>query len=108
AGDLARHRRRAGRPRRTVIFLSRGARSGHLIQSANPILEETRMTVSARTLKWLLLTGIASLCVARSAAAAPNPTTCANDIDCVETPQCGGDVCDYTVQPPVGKPADSL
>ena len=25
----------------------------------------------------------------------PNPTSCLNDIDCVATPGCGGDVCDY-------------
>ena len=69
------------------------------------------MTVSARTLNWFflagVLAGIVSLGAARSVAAATNPTTCVNDIDCVATPQCGGDVCDYNVQPPVCKPAGS-
>ena len=31
-----------------------------------------------------------------AAIAANNPTSCTNDIDCVATPQCGGDVCTYT------------
>lgn len=30
------------------------------------------------------------------ARAANNPTSCTNDIDCVATPACGGDVCTYT------------
>src|SRR5437763_16685829 len=69
------------------------------------------MIWSGRNLNWFVfvgaLVGLVSLCAARSAGAATNPTTCVNDIDCVATPQCGGDVCDYTVQPPVCKPAGS-
>ncbi|HMF42239.1 MAG TPA: hypothetical protein VKQ32_16305 [Polyangia bacterium] len=67
------------------------------------------MTVSARTLTWLvfncILVGVVSLCVARSAAAATNPTSCANDIDCIATPQCGGDVCVYSATSMTCQPA---
>jgi len=65
------------------------------------------MTVSARKLSLLFLAAVAALLTARSAAAATNPTMCANDIDCVATPQCGGDVCDYNTIPPMCKPAGS-
>lgn len=39
--------------------------------------------------------------------AADNPTTCTNDIDCVATPACGGDVCDWGTSPPKCKAAGS-
>jgi hypothetical protein len=61
------------------------------------------MTVHARSfrLSYLgsCLAGLVCLLSAASASAASNPTSCANDIDCVATPQCGGDVCDYATAP---------
>ena len=45
-----------------------------------------------------ILVGIAAvvgLLAAGSARAATNPVPCANDIDCVATPGCGGEVCRY-------------
>jgi hypothetical protein len=30
-----------------------------------------------------------------TSSAAPNPTRCVNDIDCVATPACGGEICDW-------------
>jgi MYXO-CTERM domain-containing protein len=45
------------------------------------------------------LAGLVCLLLAASARAASNPTSCQNDIDCVATPQCGGDVCDYITAP---------
>jgi hypothetical protein len=44
-----------------------------------------------------LLAGCFCLAIASTSVAATNPTTCLNDIDCVATPQCGGDVCTYGV-----------
>jgi hypothetical protein len=32
-------------------------------------------------------------------AAQTNPAACTNDIDCVATPQCGGDICDWVGTP---------
>jgi hypothetical protein len=51
---------------------------------------------SPTTKKWSVLAGLGVLLVAGGAQAATDPTTCANDIDCVATPQCGGEVCPYT------------
>jgi uncharacterized membrane protein YgcG len=48
-------------------------------------------------IRWSFLAGLAYLLAVGSARAAPNPTSCQNDIDCVATPQCGGDVCTYGV-----------
>jgi len=64
------------------------------------------MTVSARTLRWLLLAGIVSLCGARSASA-QTPMHCTNDIDCTGNAACGGDICDWadTVNPMTCKAA---
>jgi hypothetical protein len=45
-----------------------------------------------------ILVGIAAvvgLLVTGSARAATNPAQCRNDIDCVATPDCGGEVCPY-------------
>jgi MYXO-CTERM domain-containing protein len=67
------------------------------------------MTMSARKLNWMLfmglLAGFVSLLGARSAAAATNPATCVNDVDCIATPQCGGDVCEYSTAGQMCKPA---
>jgi MYXO-CTERM domain-containing protein len=49
----------------------------------------------AKIIGWSLLAGVACLFTAGGARAATNPPSCANDIDCVATPQCGGDVCPY-------------
>jgi MYXO-CTERM domain-containing protein len=55
-----------------------------------------RLLMSSSGMK-LALPLIAGFClfVSAEAFAAPNPATCKNDIDCVATPECGGDVCDY-------------
>ena len=42
---------------------------------------------------------------ATPAQAQSNPATCENDDDCVATPQCGGDVCDWSMLPHSCKPA---
>ena len=63
------------------------------------------MIWSARKLNWMLLVGVVFLCAARGAGAATNPTSCVNDIDCIATPQCGGDVCDYSGTTQTCKPA---
>src|SRR3954464_4497999 len=68
------------------------------------------MTGSARKFSFLsslFLAAVAALSTARTAAAQSNPTSCVNDIDCTATPQCGGDVCDYSTVPPMCKPAGS-
>ena len=53
------------------------------------------MTAPSNRTKWTLLIGLCSLLLAGTAAAQSNPSTCVNDDDCVATPQCGGDVCDW-------------
>ena len=53
------------------------------------------MTASSNRTKWTLLIGACCLLAAGTAAAQSNPTSCVNDIDCVATPACGGDVCDW-------------
>src|SRR5258708_1321516 len=60
------------------------------------------MSSSGKKLGWL----IAGFCVLLSGRVfAANPATCMNDIDCVATPQCGGDVCNFGVTPHVCAPA---
>ena len=54
------------------------------------------MTLLSNRTKWMLLTGLLCLFAAGTAAAQSNPATCVNDDDCVATPACGGDVCDWT------------
>lgn len=54
--------------------------------------------LSDRTIR-MLLAGLACLLVAGTATAQTNPANCTNDIDCVATPQCGGDVCDWSTTP---------
>jgi MYXO-CTERM domain-containing protein len=64
----------------------------------------TRATTTTRA---IFLTGVLSLAFSLvsllaspgRAAAASNPSSCLNDVDCVATPQCGGDVCDYNHAP---------
>jgi hypothetical protein len=65
--------------------------------------EEAPMSSSGKKLGWL----IAGLCLVLSGRtfAAANPATCENDIDCMATPQCGGDVCNFGVTPHVCAPA---
>jgi MYXO-CTERM domain-containing protein len=64
------------------------------------------MNAGNKMLRPLLLAGILLAASAGVARAAANPTMCANDIDCIATPSCGGDVCDYgageTCQPAGG------
>lgn len=49
-----------------------------------------RMTLLSFLTPWAFLLGY------HDANAANNPTSCTNDIDCIATPDCGGDVCTYT------------
>src|SRR4051812_34826660 len=50
---------------------------------------------SVKKVQLSLLVGVVGILLAGSASAASNPTSCLNDIDCIATPQCGGDVCPY-------------
>jgi len=63
------------------------------------------MTLLSNRTKWMLLAGLVSMLAAGTAAAQSNPASCQNDDDCVATPQCGGDVCEWPAQ--VCKPAGS-
>jgi hypothetical protein len=65
------------------------------------------MNAGTKMLRSLLMAALIAGVVGVSsvAHAAANPATCVNDDDCIATPTCGGDVCDYSVQPPVCKPA---
>lgn len=47
-------------------------------------------------IQWTILAGLVCLFAAGTAAAQSNPATCVDDIDCVATPQCGGEVCDWS------------
>jgi hypothetical protein len=59
--------------------------------------EDDAMTLLPNRTKWtLLLSGLVCMFAAGTAAAQTNPASCTNDIECVATPQCGGDVCDWT------------
>jgi len=55
------------------------------------------MTLLSNRTKMMLLTGLVCLFAAGTAAAQTNPATCVNDDDCVATPACGGDICDWSV-----------
>ena len=57
------------------------------------------MTLLSNRTKLMLLTGIACLFGAGTAMAQSNPTSCVNDDDCIATPACGGDVCDWATSP---------
>ena len=67
------------------------------------------MTLLSNRTKWMLLTGFACLLAAGTAAAQTNPASCINDVDCVATPSCGGDICDWadTAHPMTCKAAGS-
>jgi len=54
------------------------------------------MTLLPARTKWMLLTGIVCLLAAGTASAQANPATCTNDIQCTATPECGGDICDWS------------
>jgi hypothetical protein len=54
------------------------------------------MTLLSNRTKWMLLTAITCLFAAGTASAQSNPANCVNDIDCIATPQCGGDICDWS------------
>src|SRR5450432_1554879 len=69
------------------------------------LLRRVLMNAGAKMFRSLLLAGVLVFVGAGAAHAAANPTMCTNDIDCVATPSCGGDVCDYSTQPPTCKPA---
>jgi len=56
------------------------------------------MTSLSNRTTWMLFTGLACLLAAGTATAQSNPATCTNDIDCVATPACGGDICDWQTQ----------
>jgi MYXO-CTERM domain-containing protein len=57
------------------------------------------MTLLPNRTKWMLLTGLGCLLAAGTAAAQSNPASCTNDVDCIATPACGGDVCDWSTAP---------
>ncbi|HEY7375586.1 MAG TPA: hypothetical protein VIF57_25740 [Polyangia bacterium] len=57
------------------------------------------MTSLPSRMKCTLLAAFVSLFAAATAAAQTNPASCTNDIECVATPQCGGDVCDWNGTP---------
>jgi len=63
------------------------------------------MTLLSNRKMFSLLTGLAFLLVAGAAAAQSNPTTCTNDDDCIATPECGGDVCEWSATGMKCKPA---
>ncbi len=65
------------------------------------------MNAGAKMLRSLMLAGILIAAVSSVARAATNPTQCKNDIDCIATPSCGGDVCDYTTDPPTCQPPNA-
>jgi hypothetical protein len=56
------------------------------------------MNARNKMLRSLMLAGLVAgvLFASGAARAATNPASCVNDIDCVATPECGGDVCTYT------------
>ncbi len=54
------------------------------------------MTLLPARMNWMLLAGLLCLFTAGTAVAQSNPATCVNDDDCVATPACGGDVCDWS------------
>ena len=54
------------------------------------------MTLLSNRTKMMLLTGLVCLFAAGTAAAQANPANCTNDIQCVATPTCGGEVCDWS------------
>jgi hypothetical protein len=57
------------------------------------------MTLLPARMNWMLLAGFLCLFSAGTAVAQSNPATCANDDDCIATPACGGDVCDWATEP---------
>jgi MprA protease rhombosortase-interaction domain-containing protein len=65
------------------------------------------MTLLSNRKTFSLLSGLAFLLVAGAAAAQSNPTSCTNDDDCIATPECGGDICDWssTTSPMKCRPA---
>jgi uncharacterized membrane protein YgcG len=62
----------------------------------NPRKDRRPMTPCKRLTLLSCLTVWAFFLGSRGAIAANNPMNCTNDIDCVATPECGGDVCTYT------------
>jgi MYXO-CTERM domain-containing protein len=54
------------------------------------------MTLLSNRTKMMLLTALVCLFAAGTAAAQANPANCTNDIQCVATPTCGGEVCDWS------------
>jgi hypothetical protein len=60
------------------------------------------MPVSVRAIHLPFVAAFALLCGSGEVRAASNPASCDNDIDCVATPECGGDVCTYSA---AGSPA---
>lgn len=60
------------------------------------------MRVSVRAIHLPFVVAFALLCGSGEVRAASNPASCDNDIDCVATPECGGDVCTYSA---AGSPA---
>ena len=57
------------------------------------------MTLLPARMNWMLLAGLLCLFTAGTAVAQSNPATCVNDDDCIATPACGGDVCDWATEP---------
>jgi len=54
------------------------------------------MRVRVRAIHLPFVVAFALLCGSGEVRAAGNPVSCDNDIDCVATPECGGDVCTYS------------
>jgi hypothetical protein len=63
------------------------------------------MTLLPARTKLMLLTALVCLFAARTAAAQTNPATCVNDDDCIATPACGGEICDWSTINHTCKPA---
>jgi hypothetical protein len=64
------------------------------------------MKVSSRGISLSFVVALALWGGSGEALAASNPASCDNDIDCVATPDCGGDVCTYSATgSPVCTPA---
>jgi MYXO-CTERM domain-containing protein len=81
---------RAPRGLGRVWSMSRGA-----WHAAPHCLKEPPMNPVRRFVLTVALSTFTVLGGAATARAASNPGTCTNDIDCIATPECGGDVCDY-------------
>jgi MYXO-CTERM domain-containing protein len=53
------------------------------------------MNAGAKLFRSLMFAGLVILAGTGAARAATDPTSCVNDTDCIATPGCGGEVCDF-------------